>query len=153
MVCSRTCSRIHQGGRTTKTVKKRPKPIYVVYKGTSQERLFNKALVDRPEGKYVFDKGLPTRIDPLPVVEDSELVLPMVRVGNGDPKGVVWNTDNQSYYRKKARMNPETWVIFERKPSKKDLAVALGEAVADEPEPRKAKATKKPEAKAAPEGG
>lgn len=125
MVCSRTCSRIHQGGRTTKTVKKRPKPIYVVYKGTSQERLFNKALVDRPEGKYVFDKGLPTQIDPLPVVEDSELVLPMVRVGNGDPKGVVWSTENQAYYRKKARMNPETWAVVEKeKTAKKAVAKA-----------------------------
>ncbi len=128
MVCSRTCSRIHQGGRTTKTVKKRPKPIYVIYKGTSQERLFNKALVDRPEGKYVFDKGQPHRIDPLPVVEDSELVLPMVRVGNGDPKGIVWSTDNQSYYRKKARMNPETWVVVEKEKTAKKAAVKAKKA-------------------------
>ncbi len=128
MVCSRTCSRIHQGGRTTKTVKKRPKPIYVVYKGTSQERLFNKALVDRPEGKYVFDKGQPLRIDPLPVVEDSELVLPMVRVGNGDPKGIVWCTDNLSYYRKKARMNPETWAVVEKEKTAKKAAVKAKKA-------------------------
>lgn len=109
----------------------------MVYKGTSQERLFNKALVDRPEGKYVFDRNLPTKIDPLPVLDGGELVIAMVRVGGGDPKGVVWAVDNLDYYRKKAKMKPETWSVFEKPPSKRDLAVALGEAVAEDPRPRK----------------
>lgn len=104
----------------------------MTYLGTSQQRLFNKALIDRPEGKYVFDHGQPTQIDPLPVMEGTELVIPMVRVGNADPKGVVWATDNQSYYRKKARMNPETWAVVEKEKTAKKAAVKAKKAAEDE---------------------
>ena len=110
-------------------MKKRPKPIYVVYVGGRSNRFRHQGRLFRAEGAYTFNAGLATEIGGV-AVDEMGRVIPEILAG----KGAVWATDNIDWFTAQAEINPQVWAVFRGKPSARDIA-AIPAPVEDEPVP------------------